>query len=106
MRILVVSLCSLALVSMVCGAQKQEKKSQPKKQAQIAQHATQPAKAAGGGTSAKKTSTATHQAQSNRYGHSPAAANNVQKAKRNQTSTAVNHGQKGKKNESIAGNQG
>jgi len=94
---------------MVCSAQKDEKKSQPKKQAQTAQHATQPAKPAGGGASGKKASTATHQVQSNRYGHSPATANtanNAQAVKRNQTSTGVNQGQKGKKNESIARNQG
>ena len=42
MRIFVVSICSLALVSVVFGAQKEEKKPQPKKQAQTAQHATQP----------------------------------------------------------------
>jgi Putative peptidoglycan binding domain len=106
MRTLLVSLCSLALVSMLCGAQKDEKKSQPKKQAQTAQQATQPAKTAGGGASGKKASTATHQAQSNRYGHSPGATNNTQAVKRNQTSTAVNKGQEGKKNESIARNQG
>jgi Putative peptidoglycan binding domain len=101
MRILVVSLCSLALVSMVCGAEKQEKKSQPKKQAATAQHATQTAKPAGGGASARKPSTATHQAQSNRYGQGAAAA------KRNETSTTGNQGHKGKKNEtSVATNQG
>lgn len=82
---------------MVCGAQKQEKKSQPKKQAQTAQRAAQPTHAAGGGASGRKTSTATHQVQSNRNPHSAAAANNTQIAKRNQTSTAVNQGPKGKK---------
>lgn len=107
MRILIVSLCSLALVSTVCGAQKEQKKSQPKKQAQTAQHATQSAKAAGGGASTRKASTATRQVQSNRNAHTAAVAGNVQKGKRNQTSTAVNQGQKGKKNETlIATNQG
>jgi Putative peptidoglycan binding domain len=97
MRILIVSLCSLALVSMVCGAQKQEKKSQPKKQAQTAQHAAQPTHGAGGAASGKKASTATHQVQNNRSGHAAAAAgNNAQRNKKNQTSTAVNHGQTGK----------
>jgi chemotaxis protein histidine kinase CheA len=105
MRILLVSLCGLALVSTVCSAQKDEKKSQPKKQAPAAQHVAQPAKSAGGATSAKK-ATATHQAQSDRHGNSPAAANNAQAGKRNQSATAVNQGHKGKKNESIAGNQG
>jgi Putative peptidoglycan binding domain len=96
MRILIVSLCSLALVSIVYGAQKQENKSQPKKQAQTVQHAAQPAHAAGGGTSGKKGSTAGHQVQSNRSGHAAAATvNNVQTSKKNQNSTAVNHGHKG-----------
>ena len=40
MRILVVSICSLALVSVAVGAQKEQKKSQPKTHAQTAQHAT------------------------------------------------------------------
>jgi Putative peptidoglycan binding domain len=97
MRILIVSLCSLALVSMVCGAQKEEKKSQQKKQAQTAQRAAQPKHAAGGGASGKKASTATHQVQNNRNARAATAANNAQKGKRNETSMAVNQGQKGKK---------
>jgi chemotaxis protein histidine kinase CheA len=107
MRILIVSLCSLALVSMVYGAQKQEKKSQPKKQAQTVQRAAQPTHTAGGGASGKKASTATHQVQSNRnVGYSAAAANNAKKAKRNETSTAVDQGQKLKKAQtSNAANQ-
>ena len=81
---------------MVHGAQEQEKKSQPKK-AQPAQHAVQPARAAGTGASGKKASTTTHQVQNNRSAHTAAAAgNNAQRNKKNQTSTAVNHGQKGK----------
>jgi Putative peptidoglycan binding domain len=97
MRILIVSLCSLALVSVGVGAQKQEKKSQPKRQAPTAQRAAQPAHAAGGGASGKKASTATRQVQNNRNARSTASAANAQKANRNQTSTAVNQGQKGKK---------
>src|SRR6267154_2230597 len=60
MRILIVSLCSLALVSVAVGAQKEEKKSQPKKQAQTAQHATHSTghPAGGGGAGAKKMTTA------------------------------------------------
>lgn len=104
MRILLVSLCSLALVTMVYGAPKNEKKSQPKKQAQTAQRATQPAKPAGSSTSGKRTSTATRQSQANRNARSPAV--NTQQVKRNQSSTAVNQRQKGKKNESVAANQG
>jgi Putative peptidoglycan binding domain len=96
MRILIVSLCSLALVSMVCGAQKQEKKSQPKK-AQTAQHAAQPTHAAGARATGKKASTATHQVQSNRSGHAAGvAANNAQSNKKNRSSTVVNQGRKAK----------
>ena len=95
MRILIVSLCSLALVSMVGGAQKQDKKSQPKKQAQTAQRAAQPTHASTGGASGKKASTATHQVQANRNGRAAiAASNNAQNNKKNQTSTAVNQGKR------------
>ena len=97
MRILIVSLCSLALVSVALGAQKQEKKSQPKKQAPTAQRAAQPAHAAGGGGSGKKASTATRQVQNNRNARSTAPAAHAQKVNRNQTSPAVNQGQKGKR---------
>ena len=107
MRILIVSLCSLALVSMVCGAQKQDKKSQPKKQAQTAQRAAQPTHAATGGASGKKASTATHQVQTNRNGRAAmAASNNARNNKKNQTSTAVNQGQKAKRGQTYnAANQ-
>ena len=102
MRILIVSLCSLALVTMVYSAQKQEKKSQPKKQAQTAQ----PAHAVGAGVSGKKASTTTHQVQNNRNGRPAIAADNAQKHKKNETSTAVNQGQKGKRAQaSDAANQ-
>jgi hypothetical protein len=96
MRILVVLICSLALVSVAAGAKKGEKKSQPKKQAQTAQRAAQPTQASGRGASSKKASTATHQVQNNRNGRAAIAAN-AQKGKKNQTSTAVYQGQKGKK---------
>ena len=102
MRIFVVSICSLALISVALSAQKDEKKS--KKQAQTSQHATQTAgrSAAGGGaTGGKKTSTATHQVENNRNAHAVAATNNAQKNRKNQSSTAVNQGQKGKKNETA-----
>jgi hypothetical protein len=82
---------------MVCGAQNQQKKSQPKKQAQTAQRAPQPTRAAVGGGSGKKASTATHQVQNNRNTRSvTASASNAKKANRTQTSTAVNHEQKRK----------
>jgi hypothetical protein len=97
MRILVVLICSLALVSAAVGAKKEEKKSQPKKQAQTAQRAAQPTRATGGGASSKKASTATHQGQNTQKAHTATAADNRQKGKKNETSTAVNQGQKGKK---------
>src|SRR5437773_1894953 len=97
MRILVVLICSLALVSVAVGAKKEEKKSQPKKQAQTAQHAAQPTRATGGGASGKKASTATHQGQNSRKTHTTTAADYRQKGKKNETSTAVNQGQKGKR---------
>jgi hypothetical protein len=97
MRILVISICSLALVSIAVGAQKQEKKSQPKKQAQTAQRAAQPPQAGGRGASGKKAATPTHQVQNNRGGRTAIAASNAQKGERNETSTAANQGQKGKK---------
>jgi hypothetical protein len=107
MRILVISICSLALVYIAVGAQKQEKKSQPKKQAQTAQRAAQPSRAATGGASAKKASTATHQVQTNRNGRAAmAASNNARNNKKNQTSTAVNQGQKAKRGQTYnAANQ-
>jgi hypothetical protein len=97
MRILIVSLCSLALVSVAVGAQKQEKKSQPKKQAPTVQRAAQPAHPAGGGASGKKASTATHHFQNNGNSRATTAAYSAQKGKRNETSTAANQGQKGKR---------
>jgi hypothetical protein len=92
---------------MVCGAQKQDKKSQPKKQAQTAQRAAQPTHAATGGASGKKASTATHQVQTNRNGRAAmAASNNARNNKKNQTSTAVNQGQKAKRSQTYnAANQ-
>jgi hypothetical protein len=97
MRILVVLICSLALVGVAAGAKKEEKKSQPKKQPQTAQRAAQPTRAMGGGASGKKASTATHQGQNSQKAHTATAADNRQKGKKNETSTAVNQGQKGKK---------
>jgi hypothetical protein len=97
MRMLVISICSLALVSIAVGAQKQEKKSQPKKQAETAQRAAQPTRATGGGASGKKASTATHHVQNNRNGRAAIATSNAQRGKKNQTSTAVNQGPKGKR---------
>ena len=86
---------------MIYSAQKDEKKSQPKKQAQTAQHATQTAgRPAGAG--GKKTSTATHQVQKSRNTQRTSAAYAAQRGKKNEASTTVNHGQKGKKNQTQA----
>ena len=97
MRIIVVLICSLALASVAVGAKKEEKKSQPKKQAQTAQRAAQPTRATGGEASGKKASTATHQGQTSQKAHTATAADNRQKGKKSETSTAVNQGQRGKK---------
>ena len=99
MRILVISICSLALVSIAVGAKKEEKKSQPKKQAQTAQHATQATghAARGGGAGSKKTPTATSGGQKARTGQTSTAAYQGQKGKKSQTSTPAYQGQKGKK---------
>ena len=98
MRIFVVSICSLALVSVAVGAQKEEKKSQPKKQAQTAQHATQATghPAGGGGAGAKKMTTATSGGQKPKTGQTSTATYHGQKGNKSQTSTAAYHGQKGK----------
>ena len=98
MRILVVLICSLALVSVAVGAKKEEKKSQPKRQAPTTQHATQvTGHAARGGGAGKKTPTATSGGQKARTGQTSAAAYQGQKGKKSQTSTAAYQGQKGKR---------
>jgi len=98
MRIFVVSICSLALVSVAVGAQKEEKKSQPKKQAQTAQHATHSTghPAGGGGAGAKKMTTAPSGGQKPKTGQTSTAAYHGQQGKKSQTSTATYHGQKAK----------
>jgi hypothetical protein len=98
MRIFVVSICSLALVSVTVGAQKEEKKSQPKKQAQTAQHATHATghPAGSGGAGAKKMTTATSGGPKHKTGQTSTSAYQGQKGKKNQTSTATYHGQKAK----------
>jgi hypothetical protein len=129
MRILLVSVCSLALVSMVWGAKKEENKSQQKKHSQAAQHVAQPTHAAGTGANRTKTgshqgqnvrgpqgSTAAYQGQKGKKGQASTATYNAQKAKNqtltradegqkrkhNQTSTTAYQGQKGKKNQTSA----
>jgi hypothetical protein len=98
MRMFVVSICSLALVSVAVGAQKEEKKSQPKKQAQTAQHATHSTghPAGGGGAGAKKMTTAPSGGQKPKTGQTSTAAYHGQQGKKSQTSTATYHGQKAK----------
>jgi hypothetical protein len=98
MRILVVSICSLALVSVAVGEQKEQKKSQPKKQAQTAQHATHATghPAGSGGTGAKKMTTAPSGVQKPKTAQTSTAAYHAQKGKTSQTSTPVYHEQKAK----------
>ena len=96
MRILVVSICSLALFSMANGAQKQENKPQPKKQPQPAHHASQPAAHPAGGTGAKKMTTAPSAAKKAHTSQTSTAAYHAQKNKKNQASTPVYHEQKAK----------
>ena len=96
MRILVVSICSLALFSTAYGAQKQENKPQPKKQPQPAHHASQPAAHPAGGTGAKKMTTAPSAAQKPHTAQTSTAAYHGQKAKKSQASTPVYHQQKAK----------
>ena len=96
MRTFVVLICSLALFSVVYGAQKQENKPQPKKQAQSAHHATQPAGHPAGGIGAKKMTTAPSGGQKPKTAQTSTAAYHGQKGKKNQTSTPVYHEQKAK----------
>ena len=105
MRILIVSLCSLALVSVAVGAQKDEKKSQPKKQAQTAQHATKvTGHPAAGGVAGKKTPTTMSGGQRAKTSQASTASYQGQKGKRNQTSTAAYSGQNAKKDHNVTSN--
>ena len=113
MRILVVAICSLALVSAY-GAQKEKDKSQHKKQTPSAQHAAQPmGRPAGAAAAGKKTPMTGNQGQNAQKGQSSARGYDAQKGKRNQTSvpaydrknrnqgepsTAVQENRKGKRN--------
>jgi Putative peptidoglycan binding domain len=96
MRILVVSICSLALVSVAVGAQKEQKKSQPKTQAQTAQHATHATGHPAGGGGAKKMPTSGAGGQKPKTAQTSAAAYHGQQGKKSQTSTAPYHAQKAK----------
>jgi hypothetical protein len=103
MRILVALVCSLALATIAIGAQKDEKKSQPKKQAPTAQHSNQSAgrSAGGGGAAGKKTPTATSGGQRTRTGQASMASYQGQKGKKNQTSNATYNGQNSKKRQNL-----
>jgi hypothetical protein len=113
MRILIVAICSVALVS-VYGAQTEKNKSQQKKQTPSAQHAAQPASHSTGAAAAgRKTSMPAKQGQNAQRGQTSARPYDAQKGKKDQTSmpahdrknrnhgepsTAVQGSQKGKKN--------
>jgi hypothetical protein len=102
MKTIVILICSLAIVSSY-GAQKQEKKSQPKKQAQASQHAAQPrGRPAAAGAGGKKTSNAAYQGQNARNNQSSMAAYNAQKGKKNQTSIQTHEGRKGNHGQASA----
>jgi hypothetical protein len=96
MRILVASICSLALIS-VYGAQKQEDKSKQKKQTQTAQHASQATRQPTGSGAAKKAPKTSYQGQTTRNARVASATNDRQKGKKNETSITANHEQKGKR---------
>jgi hypothetical protein len=95
MRILVILICSLALVTAY-GAKKDEKKSQPKKQAQTSQRAAQSTgRPAGGGGGGKKASDPGHQGQNARKSQPSMGVTNAQKGKKNQTSARAYEARKG-----------
>jgi Putative peptidoglycan binding domain len=108
MRRLVVLVCSLALVSVAYGAQKEEKKPQQKKQAQTAQRVAQPTRhPTGAGAAGKKASTAMSERQKAKTGQTSTTAYQGQKGKKSQTSTPAYDRQKVKKGQtSAAANQG
>ena len=105
MRILIVSLCSLALVSVAVAAQKDEKKSQPKKQAPTAQHATKATgHPAAGGVTGKKTPATMSGGQRAKTGQASVASYQGQKGKKNQPSNAAHNGQSAKNHQNVTSN--
>jgi len=92
MRIFVVSICSLALVSVAVGAQKEQKKAQPK----TAQHATHATGHPAGSGGAKKIPTVPSGGQKPKTSQTSTAVYHGQQGKKTQTSTAAYHGQKAK----------
>jgi hypothetical protein len=99
MRTLVVLVCSLALASIAVGAQKDEKKSQPKKQARTGQATNHPAGGAGAGN--KKTPMTTSGGQKAKTGQGSTASYQGQKGKKNQTSSAAYERQRHQKNQNL-----
>jgi hypothetical protein len=108
MRILIVSLCSLALVTAVHGATTEENNSKQKKHAQTAQHAQQQptGQTRGASNAGKKTSTAASQGKKPQTSTATLEHQNRNRgSNRNQTPTAAVEGQKGKKAQTTAGNE-
>src|SRR5438128_3252088 len=95
MRIFVVLICSLGLVSVAYTAQREQNKSQKKKQPQTVQHAppTTTGHATGAGASPKKTSMGAYEG---KKGQTSTGAYQGQKGKKGQTSTGTYQGQTGK----------
>jgi hypothetical protein len=98
MRTLVVLVCSLALASIAVGAQKEEKKSQPKKQVRTSQASNHPAGGAGAG---KKTPMTTSGGQKAKAGQASTASYQGQNRKKNQTSTAAYDRPRHQKNQNL-----
>ena len=92
MRIFVVLACSLALATVALGAKKEEKKSQPKKQAQTAQHATHANGNRAGSGGAGNTRTPASTGQQARTGQNATASHQGQKAKKSQAANAAHNG--------------
>jgi hypothetical protein len=105
MRILIVSLCSLALVAVVQGAKTDENESQQKKHVQTARHAQQAAGPAKGASNAgKKSSTVPTESRKGKTSRpSFEGQNGNQGSNRNQPPTAANQGQKQKKGQTAVG---
>jgi hypothetical protein len=95
MRTVIVLVCSLVLVTAY-GAQKDEKESQEKKQAQTSQGAGQPAgRPANARVTGKKAPNTVDQGQNTRKGHPSTTAYDAQKRKHNGTSARAYEGRKG-----------
>ena len=91
-------LTRLALASIAVGAQKEEKKSQPKKQVRTTQASNHPAGGAGAG---KKTPMTTSGGQKAKAGQASTASYQGQNRKKNQTSTAAYDRPRHQKNQNL-----